>query len=66
MRVKKSVENIKGAGDLCATSGTFLLGNPIDLRPLYVLSPNLAMALQPGVSRAVVTFNYPDSYVLPR
>jgi tetratricopeptide (TPR) repeat protein len=66
MRPKKPVENVTRVGDLCATSGTFLLGNPIDLRPLYTLSPNLAIALQPGVSRAVVTFTYPDSYVLRR
>ena len=63
MRVKKPIENVHRVGDLCATSGTQLLSNQIDLRPFYVMSPNLAIALQNGVTRAVVTFTYPDSYV---
>lgn len=66
MRVKKPVENVHRIGDVCATSGTMLLSNQIDLRPFYVLSPNLAIALQNGVTRAVVTFTYPDSYALTK
>lgn len=62
MRVKKPVENIHRVGDLCGTAGTLLLSNQIDLRPFYVMSPNLNIALQHGVTRAVVTFTYPDSY----
>jgi tetratricopeptide (TPR) repeat protein len=62
MRVKKPIETMQQRGDLCATSGTLLVGNPIDLRPFYVLSPNLAIALQNGVTKAVVTFTYPDTY----
>lgn len=59
MRVKKPVENIHRVGDLCAMQGTLLVSNPIDLRPFYVMSPNLAIALQNGVTRAVVSFTYP-------
>ncbi len=66
MRPKKPLENVHRVGDLCMTSGTLLISNQIDLRPFYVMSPNLAIALQNGVTRAVVTFTYPDSYVLPR
>ena len=62
MRVKKPIETMQQRGDLCATSGTLLVGNPIDLRPFYVLSPNLAIALQNGVTKAVVTFTYPESF----
>jgi len=62
MRVKRPIENVIRTGDLCATSGTTLLSNQIDLRPFYVLSPNLAIALQNGVTRALVTFTYPDGY----
>lgn len=64
MRVKKPVENVHRIGDVCATAGSLLLSNQIDLRPFYVMSPNLAIALQNGVTRAVVTFTYPDSYRL--
>lgn len=66
MRVKKPVENMHRTGDLCGTAGSMLLSNQVDLRPFYVMSPNLAIALQNGVTRAVVTFTYPDSYVLPK
>ena len=66
MRAKKPIETMQRSGDLCATSGSMLLSNAIDLRPLYVFSPNLAIALQNGVTKAVVTFTYPDSYVVPR
>ncbi len=62
MRVNKPIENVQRTGDLCATSGTLLLSNQIDLRPFYVFSPNLAIALQNGVTRAVVSFTYPESY----
>jgi tetratricopeptide (TPR) repeat protein len=66
MRVKKPVENAYRIGDLCAMQGTLLISNQIDLRPFYVMSPNLAIALQNGVTRAVVSFTYPDSYAPPR
>ncbi len=59
MRVKRPVESVQRIGDVCAPSGATLLSNPIDLRPLYALTPNLAMELPNGVTRAVVTFTYP-------
>jgi tetratricopeptide (TPR) repeat protein len=64
MRIKKPIDAVVRTGDRCGTSGTTLLTNQIDLRPFYVLSPNLAIVLQNGVSKAVVTFTYPDSYTL--
>jgi tetratricopeptide (TPR) repeat protein len=62
MRARRPVENVSRVGDLCATSGTTILGNYIDLRPLYAMSPNLAMQVPFGVTRATVTFTYPDAY----
>ena len=62
MRIKKPIETMQQRGDLCATSGSLLVSNPIDLRPFYVFSPNLAIALPNGVTRALVTFTYPDGY----
>jgi len=58
MRVKRPLENVQRVGDVCALSGSAMLSNPIDLRPFYALSPNLAIALPNGVTRAVVTFTY--------
>ena len=63
MRPKRPIENLHRTGDVCATQGSLLISNQIDLRPFYVMSPNLAVALQNGVTRAVVSFTYPDSYV---
>ncbi len=62
MRVRRPLENVIRIGDLCGTSGSLLLGNPIDLRPFYAISPNLAIQLGYGVSRASVSFTYPDSF----
>lgn len=59
MRVKKPIENVQRVGDLCATQGNLYLTNLIDLRPFYAMSPNLNIALQNGVSKAVVTFTHP-------
>jgi tetratricopeptide (TPR) repeat protein len=66
MRPKKPVENVLRSGDLCATSGSLMLANLIDLRPFYAMSPNLSIALPIGVTRASVAFTYPESYRLPR
>ncbi len=66
MRIKKPIENVMRMGDLCGSSGTLLLSNQIDLRPFYVLSPNLAVALQNGVTKAIVAFTYPDSYLVAK
>jgi Flp pilus assembly protein TadD len=62
MRVRRPVENASRVGDLCATSGTLLVGNAIDLRPFYALSSDLAVQLPFGVTRASVTLTYPDSF----
>ena len=64
MRTKRPVEGIN-RGDFCATNGTLLLGNAVDLRPFYAMGPALGWLFPYGVMRAVVTFTYPDSYVLP-
>ncbi len=62
MRPRRPIENVIRTGDLCGTSGNILLGNMIDLRPFYVMTPNLTMQLPYGVSKATVTFTYPESY----
>jgi Flp pilus assembly protein TadD len=62
MRVRRPIENASRTGDLCATSGTLLVGNAIDLRPFYALSSDLAVQLSFGVTRASVTLTYPDSF----
>ncbi|MFL6246165.1 MAG: tetratricopeptide repeat protein [Thermoanaerobaculia bacterium] len=64
MRARRPIENVNRIGDLCATSGTLNLGNAVDLRPFYAMSPNLAIALQNGITKATVTFTYPDSYAV--
>lgn len=62
MRARRPIENAVRTGDLCGTSGTLLLGNMIDLRPFYALSPNVAIQLPYGVTKASVSFTYPESY----
>lgn len=64
MRARRPIENAIRYGDLCGTSGNLLVGNMIDLRPFYVMSPNLAMQLPYGVAKATVTFTYPESFKL--
>jgi hypothetical protein len=59
MRVKRPIESAQRNGDLCASAGAQTLANQIDLRPFYLMSPNLAIALERGITRAVVTFTYP-------
>jgi tetratricopeptide (TPR) repeat protein len=61
MRAKRPVEGIN-RGDFCATNGTLLLGNAIDLRPFYAMAPSINWTMPYGVMRATVTFTYPDSY----
>jgi tetratricopeptide (TPR) repeat protein len=62
MRVKRPIENVLRTGDVCGTNGNLLLGNPIDLRPFYAMSPNVAMLVPLGVTTETVSFTYPDSY----
>jgi tetratricopeptide (TPR) repeat protein len=64
MRVRRPIENVQRAGDLCASQGNLNLANAIDLRPFYAMSPNLAIALQNGITKAVVTFTYPEGYAV--
>jgi YD repeat-containing protein len=59
-RVKRPIESLARRGDLCETNGTLVIGNPIDLRPFYLMSPNLAMTVPYGVVRASVSFTYPE------
>jgi Flp pilus assembly protein TadD len=59
MRVNRPIENMLAVGDRCGTAGNLFLTNPIDLRPFYAITPNLATTLGNGVTRATVTFTYP-------
>jgi len=59
MRVRRPIETIARSGDLCGSAGAMLLGNPIDLRPFYAVSPNTSMLLGFGVTKATVAFTYP-------
>lgn len=59
---KKPIENIMRSGDLCGTNGNLVVGNAIDLRPFYLMSPNTSMLLPFGVTKASVSFTYPDAY----
>jgi len=59
MRVNRPIENMLAVGDRCATSGNVFLGNPIDLRPFYAITPHLGITLPNGVTKATVTFTYP-------
>jgi hypothetical protein len=58
-RVRRPLETALRQGDLCASAGAQSLANFIDLRPFYAMSPNLDIALQNGITKAVVTFTYP-------
>jgi tetratricopeptide (TPR) repeat protein len=58
MRVRRPIERLLATGDRCGLAGGTILSNEIDLRPFYAFSPNLAMALPPGVTRAAVSFTY--------
>jgi tetratricopeptide (TPR) repeat protein len=56
VRAKREIERIFVVGDVCATNGNTLLANPVDLRPFYVMSPNLSLVLPGSVNRAAVAF----------
>jgi len=62
MRVRKPIDRVLAMGDRCGLAGAAVLSNPIDLRPFYAFSPNTALALPGGVTRATVSFTYPDTY----
>lgn len=52
--------DIRTNGDVCGSAGTSLLEEPIDLRPLFIVSPALAVRLAPGDAKAVVQYAYQD------
>lgn len=62
MRVKKPIADLAKTGDFCGVSGGRYITNVIDLRPFYAISPNVAFALPPGVTRATVTMAYPPGF----
>src|SRR4051794_22469219 len=64
MRVRKPIDRVLALGDRCGIAGSAVLSNPIDLRPFYAFTPNMALALPGGVTRATVSFTYPDAYKL--
>ena len=51
--------DLRATGDVIGTAGTNRLVEPIDLRPLYTLSPALAIVLTDGVVRISVDYTYP-------
>jgi Flp pilus assembly protein TadD len=59
MRVRKPILT---SSDRCGLAGTTILSNEIDLRPFYAFTPNLAISLPAGITRASVSFTYPDGY----
>jgi tetratricopeptide (TPR) repeat protein len=61
---KRPIDTAQKIGDLCATAGTSMLSNPLDLRPFYAITPNLSIALPPGITKASVTFTYPEGFKL--
>jgi hypothetical protein len=56
IRAKREVDRIFLVGDVCAMNGGLLLSNPVDLRPFYVMSPNLSFQLPNSVNKAAVNF----------
>ena len=62
MRVRRPIDRVLALGDRCGIAGSTVLSNPIDLRPFYAFSPNTALVLPGGVTRATVSFTYPDAY----
>jgi tetratricopeptide (TPR) repeat protein len=62
IRYNTNPQSILKSGDVCASAGTLILGNKVDLRPFYAMSPNVAMVLDLGVTKASVALTYPDTY----
>jgi Tfp pilus assembly protein PilF len=63
MRVKKPTDILR-RGDLCFSAGSMLLGNPIDLRPFYTISPNSSAVLQFGSTQMTIAFTYPVGFAI--
>ncbi len=60
----KKPMNIIRSGDLCGTAGNLRLGNQVDLRPFYTISPSFATQLPFGVAKMTIDYTYPESYTL--
>ncbi len=56
--------DVMRTGDLCGMAGNRRLGNPIDLRPFYTISPSFPTLLPFGTQRMTIDYTYPDDYVL--
>ncbi|HVT05283.1 MAG TPA: tetratricopeptide repeat protein [Thermoanaerobaculia bacterium] len=61
MRVKKPLDVMR-IGDLCSIAGSIYIGNRIDLRPFYSISPSIATVLSFGVTKMTVAFTYPEGF----
>lgn len=61
-RPKKPMDVMR-TGDLCGMSGNRRLGNQIDLRPFYTISPSFPTLLPFGTQRMTIDYTYPDDYV---
>lgn len=63
MRVKKPLDILK-IGDVCTTAGARLVGNQVDLRPFYTISPDLAVLLPLRTSKVAVALTYPAGFTV--
>jgi tetratricopeptide (TPR) repeat protein len=61
-RPSKPMDVIR-SGDLCGMAGNRRLGNQIDLRPFYTISPSFPTLLPFGTQRMTIDYTYPDDYV---
>lgn len=62
-RPKKPMDVVR-TGDLCGTAGNRRLGNQIDLRPFYTISPSFPALLPFGTQKMTIDYTYPDDYVV--
>ncbi|HET7436199.1 MAG TPA: tetratricopeptide repeat protein [Thermoanaerobaculia bacterium] len=59
VQVKKTLTAPLKTGDICASNGlSGTLTNAIDLRPFYVMLPNLSIVLPAGITKSVVSYTY--------
>lgn len=61
MRIRKPMDILR-TGDLCSMAGSLYVGNRIDLRPFYSISPSVATILPFGVTKMTVAFTYPEGF----
>jgi len=60
----KKPMDIMRTGDLCGMAGNRRLGNQIDLRPFYTISPSFPTLLPFGTQKMTIDYTYPDNYSL--